>query len=113
MKEEFKQFVSAHPELIKYVNNNQMTWQKFYDMFSLYGEKSNVWDEYIKKDNVSIDNNSSITDIVNALKKVDMDKVQKNITTINKALTLIGSLITKDEVTDTYTPRPLYTKFED
>ena len=42
-----------------------------------------------------------------------MDSVQKNIATINKALALIGSLITKEEVTDTYTPRPLYKKFED
>ena len=47
------------------------------------------------------------------IKKMDVDTVQKNITTINKALTLIGSLITKDEVQNDYTPRPLYKKFED
>ena len=47
------------------------------------------------------------------IKKVDVDSVQKNITTINKALTLIGSLITKDSVTEEYTPKPLYKKFED
>ena len=114
MKEEFKQFVSSHPELIKYVNNNQMTWQKFYDMYSLYGSNNEAWSDYIvNKTSVSKENTTSISDIVNALKNVDMDAVQKNITTINKALTLIGSLIAKDEVTDTYTPRPLYKKFED
>ena len=117
MKEEFKQFVSSHPELIKYVNSNQMTWQKFYDMYSLYGDNNNAWKDYIV-DKESLTNNiketgASISDIVNAIKNVDMDAVQKNITTINKALALIGSLIAKDEVTDTYTPRPLYKKFED
>lgn len=114
MKEEFKKFVSKHPELIKYVTNNQMTWQKFYDIFSLYGSSNEAWKDYINYNVVNNnDTKTSITDIVDALKKVDMDQVQKNITTINKALTLIGSLITKDEVTDTYTPRPLYQKFED
>ena len=42
-----------------------------------------------------------------------MDSVQKNISTINKALTLIGSLLSKDEEKVNYEPRPLYKKFED
>lgn len=114
MKEEFKQFVSSHPELIKFVNKGDMTWQKFYDMYSLYGKNNEAWKDYILDNKIpDKETTSSITDIVNAFKKMDMDAVQKNITTINKALTLIGSLIAKDEVTDTYTPRPLYKKFED
>ena len=119
MKEEFKKFVSAHPELISYVNNNQMTWQKFYDMYSLYGDKNEAWSNYIKtSDTVSNStesklNTTTISDIIEAIKKVDVDEVQKNITTINKALALIGTLVAKDEVNDSYTPRPLYKKFED
>ena len=113
MKEEFKEFVNKHPILIKYVNSNEMTWQKFYDMYSLYGEKNEAWDDYLKNDSDKKLSNTTISDIVNAIKNVDVDTVQKNITTINKALTLIGSLITKDEVQNDYTPRPLYKKFED
>ena len=112
MKEEFKQFVSSHPELIDFVNDGDMTWQKFYDMYSLYGKKEEVWNKYFKESKIN-ETTTSLSDIINALKKVDMDSVQKNIATINKALALIGSLITKEEVTDTYTPRPLYKKFED
>ena len=112
MKEEFKQFVSSHPELIDFVNDGDMTWQKFYDMYSLYGKKEEVWNKYFKESKTN-ETTTSLSDIINALKKVDMDSVQKNIATINKALALIGSLITKEEVTDTYTPRPLYKKFED
>ena len=117
MKEEFKLFVSSHPELIKYVNKNEMTWQKFYDMYSLYGDKSEVWNDYIFKKNKTEEKKetslSSLSEIVDALKKVDMDSVQKNISTINKALTLIGSLLSKDEEKVNYEPRPLYKKFED
>lgn len=110
MKEEFKQFVNSHPELIKYVNNGKMTWQKFYDMFSLYGKNNEVWKDYLNSNEVP---KTTISDIVEALKKVDVDTVQKNISTINKALALIGTLLTKEEVDEVYTPRPLYKKFED
>ena len=49
------------------------------------------------------------------VKKVDLNSVQKNITNISKALGIVQSLITKDEVntTESYTQRPLYKKFED
>lgn len=114
MKEDFKRFVSSHPELINYVNNDKMTWQKFYDMYSLYGDKSEVWDDYLFKKKEEKDSSlSSLTEIVSAIKKLDVDNIQKNITTINKALTLIGSLISKEEDKVTYEPRPLYKKFED
>ena len=61
MKEEFKNFVNNHKELIKYVNEDKMTWQKFYDMYVLYGKDNDVWDEYLKKDknarNILIEHN--------------------------------------------------------
>ena len=57
----------------------------------------------------------SLNELVQMAKKIDLDAVQKNITSINKGLALIESLITKDssKVTEEYTPRPLYKKFED
>ena len=104
-KEEFKLFVKSHPELIRYVKNGEMTWQKFYETYSLYGKENNTE----KKENVSI------TDVIDMVKKVDLNSVQKNITNISKALGIVQSLITKDEVnpSESYTPRPLYKKFED
>ena len=46
-KEEFKEFVKKNPRLITYVKNNEMTWQKFYEMYDLYGETNDIWNEYI------------------------------------------------------------------
>lgn len=120
-KEEFKLFVKSHPELIRYVKNGEMTWQKFYETYSLYGKENNVWNKYFNnneeiKENINEKKeNVSITDVIDMVKKVDLNSVQKNITNISKALGIVQSLITKDEVntTESYTPRPLYKKFED
>lgn len=120
-KEEFKLFVKSHPELIRYVKNGEMTWQKFYETYSLYGKENDVWNKYFNSNEEikSIDSEKkdsvSITDVIDMVKKVDLNSVQKNITNINKVLGIVQSLITKDEVntSESYTPRPLYKKFED
>ena len=46
-KESFKMFVRSNPKLLDYVRNNQMTWQKFYEMYDMYGENNSVWDNYL------------------------------------------------------------------
>lgn len=120
-KEEFKLFVKSHPELIRYVKNGEMTWQKFYETYSLYGKENDVWNKYfsnneeIKENTNEKKENVSITDVIDMVKKVDLNSVQKNITNISKALGIVQSLITKDEVntTESYTQAPLYKKFED
>lgn len=120
-KEEFKLFVKSHPELIRYVKNGEMTWQKFYETYSLYGKENDVWNKYfnsneeIKSNDYEKRDSVSITDVIDMVKKVDLNSVQKNITNISKALGVVQSLITKDEVntSESYTPRPLYKKFED
>lgn len=112
MKEDFKNFVNNHKELIKYVNTDKMTWQKFYDMYSLYGENSDIWDEYLNKD--SSKSNISFKDIIDKVKELDPDEVQKNINSLNKILSLVSTLISKDNnVKEEYEPMPLYKKFED
>lgn len=120
-KEEFKLFVKSHPELIRYVKDGEMTWQKFYETYSLYGKENDVWNKYFSsneeiKENTNEKKDSvSLTDVIDMVKNVDLNSVQKNITNISKALGIVQSLITKDEVntTESYTPRPLYKKFED
>ena len=108
-KEEFKVFVKEHPELIEYVKSGDMSWQKFFEIYSIYGKDQNIWNKYFKEEN-----NISVSDLINMIKNVDLDSLQKNINNISKALNLVQSLITKEEINiDTYTPRPLYKKFED
>lgn len=111
MKEDFKNFVNNHKELIRYVNSDKMTWQKFYDIYNLYGENSDVWDEYFKKE--STKSSISFSDIIEKVKELDPDEVQKNINSLNKILSLISTLLIKEESKEEYEPMPLYKKFED
>lgn len=122
-KEEFKLFVKNHPELIKFVKSDEMSWQKFYEIYDIYGSNNEVWNKYFSKlgdeveDKTETKENFTVSDLINMAKNVDLNNVQKNITNISKALGLVQSLIAKDDsgvsTENTYTPRPLYKKFED
>ena len=119
---EFKEFVKKNPGLVKYVKNNEMTWQKFYEMYDLYGSDNEIWNEYLKdKAEKNKEENKlhigSVEDIVNMVKNMDVNKVQEGITSLQKAVDLFSSLFIKGESTSqtgsSYTPRPIYRSFED
>lgn len=120
-KENFKGFVRKHPELVTHVNNNTMSWQKFYDMYDLYGEDNSVWDTYFKKaqTTVSVPNKTeSVKELFNMIKNVDLNSVQKGISGMQKAIGLIqelgiGSATNTNSNVDNYEPRPMYKNFED
>lgn len=113
-KEEFKRFASLHPELIKYIKNGSMSWQKFYEIYDIYGEDSNAWSEYINNSTT----NSGLNQITKMVQSVDMDSIQKHINTAQKALGFISELTTKTPSTPNIAkgplnPRPLNKFFED
>lgn len=118
--DEFKNFVKQHPTLIDYVQKDEMTWQKFYEIYDLYGEDNTAWNNYLNKKEKTDNTNTrsstpSWTDIVDIAKNIDVGKVQNGITSLQKALGLVSDLFVKDNKTstNTYTPRPLYRSFED
>ena len=113
-KESFKLFVRKHPELIDFVSKGEMSWQKFYDIYDLYGEDNDAWSKYLKKSN--IDGDFKFSDVIKYLKNVDMDTLQKGVTGVSKAINLIKQLgigASANSVVDTYEPRPLYKSFDD
>ena len=124
-KEEFKEFVKKNPSLINYVKNNDMTWQKFYEMYDLFGEDESVWKEYIKKEATSpgVDDKikSGVTgftlaEFINWLKNVDLDGLQEGIGNVQRVLGVVKDFSKKDSNSNTkqnYKPRPLYKHFED
>lgn len=123
LKEEFKTFVRTKPELASYVTDGSMTWQKFYELWSLYGNDNKIWDDYPKKSvttsarTSSNSNNFSFSSIVDSLKKVDMDSVQKGINSVQKAVELLQGFTAKDALSSSsssgYEPRQLFKRFED
>ncbi len=119
--DEFKNFVKDNPYLITHIKDNKMTWQKFYEIYDLYGQDEQVWKEYLsqKEEPVSeVKKNSSWNNIMEMAKNIDVDKVQNGITSLQKTIGLFGDLFTKkssDPTTtnNSYKPRPLYRTFED
>ena len=128
-KEDFKTFVKSHPELVRYVKNNEMTWQKFYELYNLYEEDNNIWKDYINNDNINNNNEtfnsqtkvrdiSGISEIANMLKNIKPESIQQNITSIQKFLGFISDFIgdsnkDNEKPKSIYTPRPTHKMFED
>ncbi len=110
-KEAFKAFARLHPELISQTMNNNMTWQKFYEIYDIYGEDMNVWKDYIKPNNSS----NIANDLTSKLKNVDMNSISEHIKTAQKALSLVSELTSKGQSAAVIpkVPRPVNQFFED
>lgn len=116
-KEEFKNFVRKNPNLIKYVKEDKMTWQKFYEIYDLYGEKEEAWNPYLKKEEpkeTKVEPKTNI-DLASLVKNIDLDSIQNGVNSFQRVLGLLGELTTKDTglKKEEYKPRPLYKHFED
>ena len=110
-KEKFKEFVKNNPNLLKYVQDGSMTWQKFYEMYDMYGEDDKVWDKYLTS-SASVGGSLGIFDMI---KNLDVDSIQTGINSMQRVLGLIQDMSNKnkEEVKEEYKPRPLYKHFED
>ena len=123
-KEDFKRFVRSHPELIQHVNNGSMSWQKFYEMYDIYGENNSIWLKYQDSeigDTKSVNETKKITstvgdtslkDLFNIVKKIDLDSVRKGAEGLQKAIALVQDF-GGTKTTNNYQARPLYKHLED
>ena len=112
-KEAFKAFARRHPELVTHIKSGNMTWQKFYEIYDIYGEDESAWSNYITKKSETVMSDN----ITNKLKSIDMNSIQEHIKTAQKALSLVSELTAKgaSSVTNAVpkVPRPINQFFED
>ena len=90
-KEEFKEFVKRNPKLVEYVKKDEMTWQKFYEMYDLYGEENEIWDKYLKQEEVkettkNVISGLTLSEVVNWVKNIDLDSLQQGIGNVQRVL---------------------------
>ena len=120
-KEDFKRFVRSHPELINYVNNGSMSWQKFYELYDIYGENNSIWLKYkedsnkdnsITKSISSTVGDTSLKDLFNMVKKIDLDSVRKGAEGLQKVISLVQDFSGGNN-NNNYQARPLYKHLED
>ena len=108
--ENFKKFVKLNPTFASFIKEGTMTWQKFYELYDMYGEDSPVWDEYKKIETKK----TTLTDVINLAKNIDVDKLQDGVNSISKAVGLFSELfINNKENTNTYKPKAIYQRFDD
>ena len=116
-KEEFKIFARKHPELVSFDKDKSMTWQKFYEIYDIYGEDNKAWESYLNSNNNTTAD--TLNDFSNKLKNIDINSIQEHIKTAEKALSLISELTNKSSVTSPLSasvpkvPRPINKFFED
>ena len=99
-KDSFKKYISNHPELIDYVRNNNVTWQSLYELYDIYGENESVWNKYLNKTNETV----SISGLLNTLKNINLDSLEENISSIQKAVNLVEELTKPNEDTEKIKP---------
>lgn len=108
--DKFKLFVRNNPTFANYIKDGSMTWQKFYELYDMYGEDSNIWNEYRQTENKK----TTLNDIINIAKNIDIDKLQDGVNSISKAISLFSDLFTSNKTNNNiYEPRAIYKRFDD
>lgn len=92
--DKFKRFVSNRPEFVDYVKKNNISWQTLYELYDIYGEDDKVWNKYIKSD---VKDSINIKGLLNTLKNINLDSLEENISSIQKAVGLVEELTREDE----------------
>lgn len=107
-KEQFKSFMSNHPELVEYIQRKEMTWQDFYEIYDIYGDSSEAWNKYLN--NRSSSREDVISELTGLLKNVNIDSIQNHVNNAQKAINIIQELTKKTPEVITKVERPI-TKF--
>ena len=93
--ESFKNFVKDKPNLISYVESGKKTWQDFYNLYDLYGEKEEVWKKYLE-DSATIGTGVlgayTIKDLFEQFKTVDVSSIRDSLNSLQKGIYYISNL---------------------
>ncbi len=116
-KAEFKAFARSHPELLKNINAGNATWQKYYEIYDIYGPSESAWEPYLHTERSS---KFDFNTLGNIIKKVDINNIEKHINNAQKALGFIESFtagkaadVAKNTKTVVKKPNNLNNFFED
>lgn len=94
----FKRFVKEHPRVLRDVHSEEKTLQDLFEEWMLFGEDDEIWDSYKfdedddvkeKKDNESKGDTKTELELLNMLKKMNLNDVQHHLAQFS---TVVGSV---------------------
>lgn len=89
-KEQFKIFISNHPEILEYIKTKEMSFQDFYEIYDIYGENENAWSKYFK-----VAESQKIKELGDILKNINMDNIEHHVNNAQKLISVIQELTKK------------------
>ncbi|NRG45466.1 YlbD family protein [Bacillus sp. CRN 9] len=97
--EQFKQYVKAHPEIIKQVRSGKKKWQELYEEWYLLEDEAETYnpaaDNHSKNEENTDKSNDWMTNVVGSLKNMDVDQMQGYIANMSQALAAIQGVISQ------------------
>lgn len=103
--DEFREFVSKHPEVRQDVLNGKKSWQQIYEDWVILGEKSDIWQFNQNTQNTQnnqpkaetkkledLFSSENLKTIVGYIKKINPDTLSKTLNTIQKVLQITQGL---------------------
>jgi hypothetical protein len=104
--QKFKEYVRAHPELIKQVRSGTNTWQELYEEWYLFGEDDSKGNETVDDHNQSTESSKEesstmeesskkdwMSTVLGAVRNIDPNQLQHHIVSISSALGAIQGVI--------------------
>lgn len=82
----FREFLHEHPRLIVEVREGKRTWNELYQDWYILGEDDEVWKPYKKEEKskvLSSKGTESFAPIVDMLKNINFDELQRHISQVN------------------------------
>ncbi len=92
-KDEFKEFALNNKYLQTLVNSGKYSWQDLYETYDIYGTDSEIWSSYKTKTKKETSSTETVKNLFNNLKNIDTDKLEENITSLQKALGFLEEIV--------------------
>lgn len=117
-KESFKEFIKNKPYLAKAVFDGKTSFQKLYEAYDLYGEESDVFNNYLNTNTNTVTTNNKTTsfnEVVNMFRNMDLETIQRGVNSLQKAVSLVEEIMPKNENNNipNYDERPINRYYED
>ena len=95
--QQFKEFVKKHPKLVQEVRKGNKDWQEVFEDWYLLGENDVVWKQYRDGEQQQEDDKKDskadfMSQMLSAVKKMDMNTVNHHITNMSSTISTIQGL---------------------